>query len=231
MMIGNQILNYGLCLFIAVCTLFACNGNDDVSIPWESNRYLQWNRDSMTILFYEDTLINYGPLKYVCLHYNSGRQFYGVDVMPKVGETHSDYLDRLSSAKRNYHEHCSNCGDLDFWKGTEQNLEIITLYSLIRHGKFEEAKAFIQEKEKSWSNSSGYTDLYLALLLKTIGREQIEQQLNRIASIDKDDSIKIEDCWMRWQPIAEYNYYQYGKTIHWKAYIATTLDRIEKFDI
>ena len=202
--------------------------NDKEINPWANNRLLEWTGNSLVSIFYGDTLTCVGPLRYSCFHYDLGEKFYGETVLLKENESYPEFIERLKKAKNEYHDNCTECGDSDSWYGTEQNLEIITLYSLIKMEEIDSSITYLNSKSKTWRNSSRYSDLYLALLMKKIGRTEIEKKLGSITDLEKQDSILIGSHWLHWQPIGEYNFNLYQNKKNWRHYFTTTLDRIEK---
>jgi hypothetical protein len=167
-------------------------------------------------------------LRYTCFHYNTGDEFYNKSVLLKKNESFSEFVVRLAEAKIQYHRNCIECGDSDYWYGTEQNLEIITLYSLIKMGRIDSSITYLKSKSKTWTNSSRYSDLYVAILMKNLGRNEIERKLNSITNLEKRDSILIGSHWLQWQSIGVYNFKLYKNAKSWRHYFTTTMDRIEK---
>lgn len=230
---------------ILLATIILSCGNQEIhddivmdNTPWSKNQILKWENDSLTSVFYGDTIITIGPLSYGCFHYNhgyhingiyqDGNLFYGESVLLDTRESFKELLNRLRKAKTIYHNSCTECGDFGFYYGTEQNFDIISIFYKIKAGEIDSALSYLMIKEPKWCYSSRYADLYLAILLDKMGRPLIEKHLSEISDINQQDSILIGSHWLHWQPIGEYNYKIYKEDIDWKHYFRTTLDRIEK---
>lgn len=220
----------------AIIIILLTNCKDELEVkeesikdfPWGNNQILELKSDSLKCIFYDDTLILVGPLKNTCYKNYRTDEIFNESVILKNNETYPDYIARLYEAKIYYSNNCSECGDSNFWEVNEQNLEIISLYSLIKMNRMDSALLYLNSKHKKWSSSSRYSDLYVAILLNTIGRHEIEKKLNDIPNINCKDSVLIGNHWIQWWPIREYNYNLYQENINWKHYFKTTMDRIEQ---
>ena len=228
----KQVLYALLILILTSCESKKSNEHYKKEIvPWGNNQIIEWDGNRMISIFYGDTLTSIGPLRYACFHYSAGDNFYEESVLPKENESYSDFLIRLKDAKTEHHQSCTECGDSNHWYGTEQNLEIITIHSLIKMEELDSALSYLADKSNKWRNSSNYADLYLAILMKKIDRSKIENSLLAIPNLSQQDSILIGPHWLLWQPIGEYNNKLYKDEINWKHYVSTTMDRIEEIGI
>ena len=122
--------------------------SDETEYPigWSKNEILSWQNDTLTCIFYFDTIRTTGPLKYACFHYNRGLTYFDESVKLMENESYPELVNRLELAMKNYGTTCSECGDEDYYLGTLQNLDIIKIYSHIKMNQADSALAYLIEK-------------------------------------------------------------------------------------
>lgn len=221
--------------FILVLFLTSCKNESykpstlqELPIAWGDNHSISYNNDTVLGVYY-DTIEFSGPFKYGNLTHGGRHSFFGEPPQKKSNETHLQFIKRLKKSMDLAYETCHpHCGDANFYNENIQNLEIINIYSLIKENEIDSAIYYLEKHtNKKWYGISRYQDLYIGLLLKKIGRKEIERQLASYTSIHRQDSIQLNDIWIKWDYIRTYEYYVYKDSINWPHYLNGLMNRIE----